>query len=143
MHRGLQEGLQERGIEVAQFLTQPELARQGLLDIKAVGSGGIEDQVKAQFGHEQGMSKQKTTELSGVKDAFTDANEEGFKVGTFGVGRASQSRALGLPSLDDRPIEKREEGTIIDDHGIMIQKRGKLRLVKERRCRYHNRELLL
>ena len=120
-HGSLQESLQKRGIAVAQFLAQPELARQRGLDIEAVGSAGIKHQAKAQFDHQQRVAQQKATQLGGVEHAFADADQEGFEVGAFRVGRSSQRRALSLPALDDGPIEQREEGAIIGHQGIMIE----------------------
>jgi len=48
MHRGRQQLGQQSAIQVAPFLPQPELARQRLLDIKAIRCAGIQDQAKAQ-----------------------------------------------------------------------------------------------
>ena len=43
----------------------------------------------------------------------------------------SQPRALGLPLLDDGPIEQREEGALIGHQGIMLEQGGEDGLVKE------------
>src|SRR5258708_39204320 len=98
-YSSVQEGLQKRGIEVAQLLAQPELARQRVFDIKAVRGAGIKDQTKAQFDDEQGVAEQKAAQLRGVKQAFADTDEKGFEVGAFGMSGPSQPRAMGLPLL--------------------------------------------
>ena len=139
----LQERLQQGGIEAAQFLAQPELTGQRVLDIKAIGRVRIKDQSKAQFDDQERMPQQKAAQLGGVEQAFANAQQEGFEVGAFRVGRPSTRGPLRLPVVDHRPIEQREEGAIIGNQGIMLKQRGDGGLVKEIRRRYHGKRLLL
>ncbi|HEY1349812.1 MAG TPA: hypothetical protein VGF67_09330 [Ktedonobacteraceae bacterium] len=131
MHSGLEERLEQAAIEGAQFLTEPVLARQGLLDIEAVGLSGIKNEVKAEFDHQQGMAHQEAAQLRRVKHTFADADEEGFQVSTFGMSRASASRAVRFPLVDDGPIEQSEEGAIVQVEWIVIKQSSDGRLVKK------------
>src|SRR6266851_3759662 len=102
----MQQGLQEGAVKGAQFLAEPVVAGQSLLDIEAVGLAGIKNEAKAQCDNQQRMAQQKATQLSRVEHAFADADQEGFEVGGFGMSRASASRTLDLPLFNDRPIEE-------------------------------------
>ena len=77
-----------------------------MFKIKSVRSRGIKNQVKAQFDDQQRMPEEKTAKPSGEGHSFTDANEEGFEIGAFGMSRASTRRALCFPLIDNGPIEQ-------------------------------------
>ncbi len=109
-------------IELAQFLAQPEATRTGVLDVKAIGSQWIKFQMEAQFDDEQGMLDEIVSELTGVDQAFVEANQERFEVGTLWMGRTPTRRALLLPLLDEGPIKEGEQRSIVNNDGIMGQK---------------------
>ena len=88
------------------------------------------------------MQEQKAAQLTGLGHAFTDAQQKGFEVGPFGMSWASTRRALGLPRLDEGPIEECKEGAILLNQGIMIEQSGDDGLVKEARGGYHSNRLL-
>jgi hypothetical protein len=135
--------LQQRPVEVAQFLSEPVPTGKGALGIKAIGSAWVQGQMEAQFEDEQGMFEQKIPEVRGVDQAFVDAYQKGFEVGTLWMGRAPTRRALLLPVLNQRPIEHRKASARGSDNGIMLEKACKSRMVKDRRSRSQNRKLLL
>jgi hypothetical protein len=54
-------------IQEALLLTQPAIAGQGALHVKAVGLPAIEDGTKAQLEHQQGMLQQKAPQVDAVK----------------------------------------------------------------------------
>ncbi|HET7637680.1 MAG TPA: hypothetical protein VFK47_02975, partial [Ktedonobacteraceae bacterium] len=142
-NRGVQEGLQQGRITGAQFLAQPPVTRKGVVAVKAVRGAGIQCKLKAQFDDEQGMLEEEAAQVTGVDQAFADADEEGFEVGTFGMSRSSASRALLLALLDEGPIQQGKEGAVVLDQRVMLKQSSHRRLVKEVRCRYHNVGLLL
>jgi hypothetical protein len=143
VNRGLQKGLQERLIELAKLLAQPKLARQGLFEVKSIGSRRIEDQAKAQLDDEQGMPKEKTAQLSSEGHPFANANKEGFEVGAHWMGRASARGTLGFPLFNDRPVEQSKEGAVVGDEWVMIEQCSHGGLVKKGGSRYHSSGLLL
>ena len=113
-----------------------------MLHIEAVGRVFIEHQLKAQVDDQQGMLDQKATQLGGVEKAFADADEEGLEVGTQRMAWPSTGTSLLLPLLDELPIQLGEEATIVLHDCIVLQQSGEDRLVKHRRRRYHELELL-
>jgi len=128
---------------VAQFFAPPLACGHGALHIKAVGGLRVQDQRKAQLDHEQWMREQVVPKLSGILEAFLDTNEEGFEVSAFGVRRTAPPGLLGLPLLDQGPIQERKEGAVLLDQRIVLQLSGKLGLVKDARRGYHSTKLLL
>src|SRR5205823_1948948 len=56
---GLQEGLQEVLIQALQFLGQPVAAGKGFVDVEAIGSVGIEHEVKARSMTSKGCRSRK------------------------------------------------------------------------------------
>src|SRR5205085_11425971 len=118
-------------------------ARNGFVGIKAIGSVGIEHEVEAQFDDQQGMLEQEAAQLAGVDEAFILADEKGFEVGAFGMGRAAWARALSLEVLNEGPVEEGKEGPILGDDGIMVKHGGHRGLVKDRGSGYHHKQLLL
>src|SRR5579859_2444578 len=74
----MQEGLEQGGIEGAQFLSQPVLARKGLLTVEAIESTEIKFEMKAYIDDQQRMFEQEASELIGGDHAFADANQKGF-----------------------------------------------------------------
>src|SRR5436305_275868 len=86
-------------IQALQFLGQPVAAGKGFVDVEAIGSVGIEHEVKAQVDDEQGMPQQEATQLTSVDEAFVLTDEESFEVGAFGMGRPPWASALGLEVL--------------------------------------------
>src|SRR5712671_1253071 len=101
----MKEVLQQDRVELAQFFAEPEATGKGALDIKAIGSGGIKLQMETQFDDEQRMLEEKVSQLTGVNQAFIDAHQERFEVGTLWMRRASARRTLILPALEEGPIE--------------------------------------
>jgi hypothetical protein len=67
--RACKQVLEQVAIQSAEFLAEPVAGGYGLLHIKAVKLGGIKDEVKAEFDHEQRMFNQKSTQLGGVNKA--------------------------------------------------------------------------
>ncbi len=139
---GSKQPLQEGRIELTELLTQPLVTRQRRVDIKAIRGSRVQNRAKPQFENQQWVAQEKAAQLGGGEHAFTDANEKGFQLGADRMSRASTRGTLSLPLLDHRPIQKREEGTILGNQRIMIQKRGQNRLVKESGSGYHSRKLL-
>src|SRR5260370_37512708 len=135
--------LQESVIEGAQFLAEPLLTGQGLLCVNSIGSRGIQMQMEAQFDDEQGMSEQKAAQLTGVNQALTKADEKGFEVGALGMRRSPTRRAVGLPVLNEGPIEQGRQGAVIGNERVIRQESRHRGLVKESRGRYHSTRLLL
>src|SRR2546427_12315295 len=88
---------------------------------KPNGAASIEDEMKAQFDHEQGMFEQKATELAGVDQAFANANQKGFEIGAFRMGRSSTSRTLSLPLLNEGPIQQGKESAVVHHHRVMLK----------------------
>ena len=109
---------------------------QRALAVKAIGGVGIEFQMKAQLDDQQGMFEQKATQLARVAHLFPNAYEKGFEIGAFGMGRPSTSRTLGLPLVNERPIQQGEKGAIVLHHGINVEHLLQHRLVKEARREY-------
>jgi len=77
--------------------------------------------MKAQFYDEQGMFEQKATQLAGVAHPLPNANQKGFEIGAFRMGRASTRRTLRLPLVNEGPIKQREKGAIVLHHGINVE----------------------
>ena len=125
------------------MLAQPILTGQGSFDIKAISRSGIKDQAKASFEDQKRVAQEKAAQLSGVEHAFAETNEKSLERGADRMSRASTRGTLGLPVLDQRPIEEGKKGTIIGDQGIMIEQGGDGGLVKESGRRYHGKKLLL
>ena len=67
------------------------------------------------------MLEQKATQLAGVAHPFANANEKGFEIGAFRMGRASTSRTLSLPSVNKGPIQTVEKSAIVEHHGINVK----------------------
>jgi len=91
-----------------------------VLDIKAVSSGGIKVQMKAEVNNQQGMFDEIVTQLLCVDQAFLDADEKGFDVSAHGMARSATRRTLLLPVFDERPIKQREERAIVSHHWIIL-----------------------
>lgn len=125
------------------LLAEPEVTGNGLFEEKAVGGIRGEFESEAHLDDEQRMREQETAQVGGVAEAFTDADEQGFEVGTQGMSRPPTSRTRNTPALDERPIEQRKEGAIVLDNRVMIEHGGQGRLVKEGGSRYHSKGLLL
>lgn len=130
-------------VEGAQFFAQPEASRQARLDIEAVRLAGIEDEMKAKVEDQQRMLEEKGTQVGRGAEAFTNADEEGFKVSGFWMGRPASRGSPGFPALDKRPIEQGEEGAVVGDDRIMLKQSSQGSLVKDEGCRYPSRGLLL
>src|SRR5258708_32474190 len=77
------------------------------------------------------MLDKKAPQLAGIDEAFADAYQKGFEIGTLRMGGTATDRTLGLPLLDQGPIEQGEEGTIVLHQRIMLQQMGQGGLVKE------------
>ncbi|HEY1351147.1 MAG TPA: hypothetical protein VGF67_16125 [Ktedonobacteraceae bacterium] len=135
--------MEQGAVTGAQLLAQPEVAGQGLLNIKAIRLAGIKHEAKAELDDQQRMAQQKTAQLSGGKHAFTETDQEGFQIGAFRMSWAATRGMLGLPLLDHRPVEQGKEGTIVQVKRVMITHGSNGRLAKEGRCRYHSTGLLL
>ncbi|WP_242527410.1 hypothetical protein [Ktedonosporobacter rubrisoli] len=112
------------------------------MTVEAVELEGVKHEVKTKIEDEEGMGQQEATQLAGRTEAFADTNEEGLEIGAFRMGRPTPRRTLGVPLLDEGPIEVREEGTILLDQEIMRKQKGKSGLVKVSRRGYHSRKLL-
>jgi hypothetical protein len=126
-------------IELPQFFAKPIACGERGLDIKAVVSGEIKLEIKAELNDEQRMLEEKLAQLFGVDQAFFDVQQvgcEGMAVGAVTVGLVDK------PTVNDRPVEQSKEGTIVLDKRINIEQRSDGGLVKATRCRYHSRRLL-
>ena len=139
---GVEQGLQQGGIKVAELFAQPGFTRKGLLKKEAIGLRGIKLKMEIQVDDQQGMGEQEVAQLAGVEEALTNTNEEGFEIGSLRMTRSTASRALLLPVCNDTPIEKRKKGAMFKDNGIMIKQSGHGGLVKKMGRGYHNRKLL-
>src|SRR5258708_21610382 len=126
----MQEILQQRVVKMTEFLAEPKGARERVLTVKAIGGAGIKHQMKAQFDDEQGMLEEEAAQLAGGEKPFADAQQEGFEVGTFGMGRSPTRRALVLPLLNEGPIQEGKEGAVVLDQGIMLEQSGHRRMGK-------------
>jgi hypothetical protein len=113
-----------------------------LLRIKAVGQGRIKDKMEAKIDDEERVFEEKTSKPGGVDQAFADADEKGFQVGADGMSRPPARRTGSLPVFDEAPIKEREKVPVLTDDRINSEQSGEGGLVKKRRSRYHNRELL-
>lgn len=132
---------EQGAIQRTQFFTEPEAGGEGSFDIEAVGGTGSEDEVKAKLNNQQGVFDEKSTQLSGVVEAFADAHQQSFEVGRLGMSRATTRGANSFPTVNHRPIEKGKEGAIVSDDGIKFEQSSECRLVKKTRSRYHSSEL--
>jgi len=116
-----------------------------VLDIEAIGRAGIQFQVKTQVDDEQRMFDEEAAQLGRGDKPLAYADQEGFEIGAFQMGWTSASRALRLPLLqllNERPIKQRKEGVVVLHNRIMLEHTGQSGLVKDRRRRYHESELL-
>src|SRR5215467_1748014 len=143
MDGALQESLQQGLVKATQFLTKPKVTGECFLSIKAIGGSWVNFQMEVQLNHQEWMFEQKATKLSGVDHAFTDAYKKGFDVSTFRMSRSPSGLMIGLPLFYQRPIKQREKRSIVLDNGITVEKVLHGGLVKDGRCGYHSRELLL
>jgi hypothetical protein len=76
-----------------------------VLDIEAIGRSRIKVQMKAHLNNEQRMFDEKAPQLGCGSESLADADQEGFEIGAFRMGWTATHGALGLPLLNQRPIE--------------------------------------